>query len=315
MLMYPVVSIIYSFYHNNFPQKYIDSGLDYDTGLSGLEGLPGLDFESSDDYTSCGDAYHLGFTDIIRDCSDVCKSGDYEYKFINKNHQIIINKRRLYGAYCIRKAIAKCNLNTSMAIIGLDEYKCISHYPTILGGESGNLIIACNGVIVDRLLKKTYDTFIPNNLSLISFDERLEDGETFRFVCETNTSSIQLPANIATRLETDVNTCGMLDPSGTLDFNQQKCTCNGRLHVNGDETNICSRCISGFGVDTGIHGWRYGYSISRDCVDPLTSDSVLTSFINFPCGEKSLVNKKYCQSAILAATNTYTPMALENMFK
>lgn len=309
LFIMPSLIFLYGFYRNNFAPAYLEAGLDYDTGFTGFEGLEQLEFDKSGEIF-CDNGLYLGAIDAYQDCNLKCDSGDYEYKFIKSSQNVVINRKKLVGAYCLPKAVTKCNLNTSMAVIGLDGYKCLSYYPTILGGESGNEILACNGKIVDRLNKKTYEKFIPNNLSLTSFDEKFE-GE-YRFKCDTD-GRMELPSSIATRLETEVNTCGLLDRDGKFDFSNLKCQCD--TYVYGDDENICSKCSSGFARATDAHGWRYGYTLARDCVDPTSAEYVLTSFIKLPCGEKSLSEGRYCQRALLNATNTYTPMALENIFK
>lgn len=311
LFLIPSLIFIYSLYVNNFNKDYIESGLEYVNGITGFEALPQLEFEQSGDVL-CGDAYHLGYSDVLTDCTSTC-GADYNYVFVDEGKDVVINKVRLYGAYCMKSEISKCNLNTSMATVGLDGYKCISHFPTILGGVNGRNIIACGGRMKDDLLGVTYENFIPSNLSLSSkgFDEVLSNGK-YRFTCATG---VAIPQSIATRLETERDICSLLDPQGSVDFERSRCNCPKGHVIEGDETSICSACQSGFAVESGLYGWKYGYTISKDCIDPTNAPYEIQQRINFPCGEKTLVSGNACQKAILYSTNTYTPMALQSIYK
>lgn len=313
LFLTPACFLLYGWFASNFSIEHINNNLDYPLGLSGFEALPKLDFEVSGE-PICGDALYLGSSDVYEDCSAKCSSGDYEYKFLEKNHNIIVNNKKLAGAYCLTKPAARCNLNTSVAIIGLDGFKCVSRYPGILGGESGNLILACNGSIYDKLTHTRYDTYIPNNLTLTSFDEKLENGD-YRFICVDtvdNHAAMVLPKTVSKRLESDVNVCGLLEPTGSFDESSESCKCF--QHINGDTSNICSSCVSGFAVKSELHGSKYGLTVARDCIDPTTASHTLTQYVQMPCGEKTLQRSGTCQYALLLATTSYTPMALENIF-
>lgn len=298
----PAAFLVTGWYRNNFANAYIKSGLEYDNGLTGFEVLPSLGFDVPE---LCGGALYLGPNDIYTECADKCKSGDYEYIYIKPNQRVIINKKELSGSYCIKKTFAKCNLNVSMAIVGDDSFKCVSQFPTILGGESGNLIVACDGKIDDLLLKTTYDTVVPTNLTLSDFDEKLDDGR-YRFKCHD--SKLSLPATIATRLEVNKDICSQVDPRGTFDVARNKCACTN-YHGNG-----CTLCPSGFGIAHKGHGAKYGYTLAYDCVDPTDVSYTKSTVVTRACGEKTLLDGGVCQRAVVYGTNTYTPMALENMF-
>lgn len=305
----PALVLAFSFYQNNFNVDYIKTGLQQTTGISGFEALPKLEFEGEP--SLCGDAIHLGYNNVMADCSSKCGS-DYEYIFIEKNKSIIINKVKLFGAYCIKKELAKCNLNTSMAIVGLGEYKCLTNFPTILSGKHGRTIVACNGKLKDNLHHTIYENNIPSNLTLSSegFDERLEDG-SFRFTCP---EGLELPKTIATRLETETNVCSLLDRNGTVDFNAGVCNCP-LGHINPDNpASICTACQGGFAHNSGIYGWKYGYTVAKDCIDPTTFNAQLVQHVKFVCGERSLGVGETCMKALLPVTNTYSPMALQTMY-
>lgn len=145
----PVVLFLLSYYTSNFNDDYVKSGLEYTGDMTGFNSLPALEFEQE---AICDEAYFIGNSNVYSDCSSICNSSNYEYKFIEKSQNVVINNRRLIGAYCLTKKIAKCNLNTSSALVGVDSFKCLSKHPNVLGGENGNTIIACNGVLKDHLL-------------------------------------------------------------------------------------------------------------------------------------------------------------------
>lgn len=306
VFLLPGFHLVRGWYNNNFAEKYIDSGLEYTDGISGLENLPKLDFDNEPPL--CYEILYLGPDDIPTDCSSRCGSAEYEYIFVDKDHTFVVNKIRLQGAYCILKERAKCNLNLSVALIGDDGYKCISKFPQVLGGESGNMILACDGKLEDRLLRKTYVSVVPSNLNISNFDEILEDG-SYRFACPDN-HNLRFSPTIIQRLETITNVCSIIDKKATMNI-QLECQCTVGQGIGG----TCTLCPSGFGKSYDAHGAKYGYTIALDCVDPTRATLEESKHVKWACGEKTLQEQKTCTFAVVNGTNTYSPMALENIYK
>ncbi len=303
-IILPGIFVYFGFRQNNFEQAYINTNLEYTTDLSGFGTLPNLKFREE---PLCGDVVYLGAEDVYQNCSEKCNSGLYEYVFIDG--KVILNGKKLRGAYCLLKSIAKCNLNTSTAYIGNDGYKCISNFPELLGGESGNLIIGCNGVLRDALYGLEYNQNIPNNLKITSLDERLSNG-FYRFTCGGD-DNIEFPNTLGTRFDIAENICNKLDPKGTVNRTHFICSCD--RYINNDPTKICSTCKSGYASSVDIEGAKYGYTFGRDCV-PLSEYGVMSKYVRFPCGPKTNLKGDKCEHALLLASSSYSPPRLQKMF-
>lgn len=296
----PILTFLFGYYLNNFSDDYVKSEIEY---VDKFGNLPDIGFDQK---SSCGEVIFMGFSNVYTDCKSLgCDADVYEYKFIEKGQHIIVNGKRLQGAYCIPKGINKCNLNVSSAVIGPDGYQCVSRFPSILGGNTGNDIIACDGIIDDHLLGKQYVNYVPTNLQLTSFDDRLDDN-SFRFTCGGK-NIIPYPPTLGSRLEADKDLCSILDPVNGK-FNDKEFKCDCIRYLNDDKESICSGCVEGYRADTNIHGTAFTYTIGRDCVDPFENNP-LASRVKMACGPNTLSNNKRCEQAIVLATNTYSPQA------
>lgn len=296
---------------------------------TGFEELPKLNFTTTDNNSElsaandvvdgCTNGLFLGLKDEYTDCSKICRRTDYSYKFIkaNSDDTVLINNKKIFGAYCLPNSIAKCNLNNSHAIIGTKGYTCVSKYSVLFGGDTGDQIIGCKSKrLKDNLLNTIYYNTIPENLFIDDIDEKTETGQ-YRFECDFDENQIGLPPTIGSRFESELNTCGKFDSSGKIDFVNATCSCDH--YTNNNKQMSCTKCTSGWNVQIDRHGSMYGYVLARNCIDPL---KVLpTDSMHMPCGLKTLEKMgsdensvPYCEKALLLATNTYTPMALENIF-
>lgn len=297
-ILIPPFLLVYTYNRNNFTDEIITNGQLLGEGITGLP-------EATHNF-GCGGYKYLGPDDQYCDCVDLCDSHDYIYKFITSEQNFIVNNQKLVGGYCMKQAYSKCNLNTSYALVGKYGFNCVSKFPQILGGESGNQILVCNGKIRDKLLNQVYDTYIPNNLFMTSVDEKLGDG-SFRFVCADEESTIPIPYSLGTRLEREENICNSLDKTGKFNETLFKCDCT--KYLDDDENNICSGVREGFGVPTNIFGWKYGYNVARDCIDIDLDYNPNQELVKFPCGPKGLG----VENALIQATNTYSPALLQTI--
>lgn len=316
ILLMPMFQYMTAWLTFNLSEYYVKLGIGHATSLSGFETLPLIEFNQSDDTESvnqaiCEKGKYLGALDVYQDCVSECSSADFEYKYIKKTDKVIINGRKLMGAYCIPTGVSKCNLNTSHAIVGLDGYQCITQFPSLLGGATGSEIVGCaTGKLYDGLTKQTYVNRIPPNLNISDVDERTTDGN-LRFTCVYENGAISLPNLIGSRFESEHNVCKLFDAAGEVNLITGACKCDNYMH--NDDGSLCTRCTQGFGIDTLQHGSKYGYSIARDCVNPIT-ESDIKSAVVIPCGKRTLELDRQCERALLISSNTYTPMTLENIF-
>lgn len=91
------------------------------------------------------------------------------------------------GTYCTIGNRPECNTRTTVVLMSLNSVVCRPKFPRIVGGVTGNKIIACNNrqinhprnVLFDRLKNRPYD---PLHTKITDEDEKLDDGE-YRFVC------------------------------------------------------------------------------------------------------------------------------------
>lgn len=301
-MIYPAILIVYQYSSLNFKDGTILTNIDLGEGLNGFENLKNIGS------FGCGGFKFLGYNDSYMDCASICDSNDYRYRFINDSQTFVIGTTRLRGAYCLKSAYAKCNLNTSLAVVGKFGYNCITKFPQLLGGESGNEIIVCDGKIKDNLVNQIYERFVPNNLFMTDVDEKVPGTNLFRFTCADEKDTVELPPTIATRFEREINPCILLDKFGK--YNQETFKCDCINHIDNDPEKTCSGTREGFGVPTSIKGSKYGYNLARDCIDIFTDEyNPSQRFITFPCGEKNL----RVENALIDVTNTYSPIALEQM--
>lgn len=362
LFIVPVVIWLWSFNENNYPTQILESNFSRDDQLTGFKRLVDLQFDTTNDETDttttttttktrlrdCGNFFYLGAANKWQNCSQICQNRDYEYKYVYANQNAVLANRRLVGAYCLPKDVAACNLNTSYALVGINGYKCVSRFPQLFGGHSGNEIVGCHSRrLRDNMLNVIYEEYIPPGLVVRDLDERMPDGR-YRFECVLLPNEIRLPADYGSRFESELNVCGLNDNyRGRLDFEAGMCTCKN--YAGGNKNNLCTMCVSGWEITSltpNVHGQKYAYTVGRDCVDidddvavdNLTRISIteqpsarshLTSRIPIPCGHSTMkkikllendknyddVTNKSCEHAILYATNTYTPPALENMYK
>lgn len=327
----PAFYVLWSWTTNNFSMKYLMQNLNYATDLDGFGGLPPIvnfDPENSVSNVNCQQGFFLGLEDIghiegAQKCESVCQSGDYDYKFIEQNG-IFVNNKEIRGAWCLPKPISRCNLNTSNAFIGINRYECITKFPQLLGGSSGNQIIGCgpDNSFYDMLNEQTYSKYIPSNLVINDLDERMPNGE-YRYQCKFNKNEYVSLENtgLGSRFDIEKNICTTFNSPGILDFKTLTCKCDNNFNVDNDPNKPCTDCTSGFGIideDRKQYGSRYGYSIGTNCVHPdrVTHSESLLSVM--PCGLSKMLNfkenqKTSCLRTLVLATNTYTPEMLEKI--
>lgn len=330
LMLCPGIYVLWAWYRNNFSMKYLMQNINFATDLDGFGGLPPVpnfdkDNENSD---KCYQGYYIGMEDLGQTegtelCRNVCDSGDFDYKFIDKSG-IFVNKKEIRGAWCLPKPISRCNLSTSNAYIGINRYECITKFPQLLGGQYGNQIIGCgpDNTFMDLLEDQTYSKYIPTNLIINDLDERMPNGE-YRYICKFKSSdyfSLEKTA-LGGRFDMEVNSCAIFNSPGTLDIKTLTCKCDNNFNLNDDPNMPCTNCTSGFAVideDRKQSGSRYGYSMGRNCVHParVTHHESLLSTI--PCGMSKVVSMQEtqrtgCQRTLVIATNTYSPEMLEKI--
>lgn len=330
ILFWPAIVFYRAWAKNNFSLDYLSQQLNYDTDLDGFGGLPlAHNYDSSgsaDLEADCSAGYFIGDEDLGASsgqelCNQTC--GESEYKFVSAAG-IYINSKEIRGAWCLPSSVARCNLNTSNAFVGLNRYQCVSKFPQLFGGQYGNEIIGCGPSFAfsDMLAERTYSNFIPTNLVVSDLDQRLPDGSP-RYVCKYNkTKHVDLAnTGLGNRFDLETNVCAIFDSAGELDKEKLVCQCPNNNFFKNDPQMPCSRCTTGFGIvdeDKRQKGSRYGYSLGIDCVHPVTAGYTESAMAKVPCGVSTLTRfikdkTTGCMRALVLATNTYSPPMLEKL--
>lgn len=260
---------------------------------------------------------YLGPDDIPLDCSSICNSSNFGYKFITQPsflvHQEIVMRS---GGYCLPNTIVKCNQFTGLMLKTLDYWTCHSKWPEVLGGDDASKIIGCNGYITDLLTNNTYINHFPTNLPLSDiYKETLPNGH-YRFVCtdtlkdnphynkaiQYDNMGNKLIPSPTSRFVRIKNQCASLIYSAIPDiypnFKQNVCNCpsqfNNKMKYNHgdiDDDQPCSPCRGGHILQDNV---KY-LNFPRNCIkatDSLnTTVSSLSSFIDMlPCGKNTFSN-------------------------
>lgn len=347
ILVWPGLTFAYSWWKSNLSLQELNDTFSLTDG-DGFAGLPlPTNFDPGDELSptsrNCGNGRFLGESDDSSwDCSSICtggSEGQFEYKFIEEGHKVIVNNSILKpGAWCLPRELARCNLNISYALSGINGYECRTAYPLVLGGITGNRIVACApfNSIVDRKENVTYRSFVPPDFELNSLDEMLSDG-SFRFTChiplsqQGNFQPLK-DLGLGGRFQLTTNVCGTFESTGTYSLDSKACVCDAK-----DEKNVllrgefhedekvhqfrpCTTCTSGFGIideQFPQPGSKYGVSIGIDCVDPDKADFVESQISKTACGQRLLEimrtegRKRGCQRALVNATGSYSPETLQ----
>lgn len=352
VLIQPLLVLYFAWRDTNFSERYLQETLPYGTDISGFAGLP--DFSKGDlliglatGEENCENGFYVGNSEMINiDCTRICNatsSKQFEYKYITGNNIIVNNQYLRKGGWCLPTALARCNLNISLAVKSLGRYECISKFPQLLGGPYGNEIHGCAPIYEfnDNLKKIIYTHNVPSSLVIGDINETLPNNhDTMRYTCNTSFKfeTFYNRPDLGNRFQLFYDSCNFFDPGGKMIGS--KCHCSqavpntvikplqSKNMPTGKTTQICSTCTSGYGIiDEKFpqYGSKYGVSIGIDCVDPERIEYYKTIAIDqngvIPCGMKTLLNlrenstsKHYgCHRTLINVTNSYTPEMLQRI--
>ena len=235
------------------------------SNVNGLNTLPNVKFLSDVPFEE-GERQNVCLTSFLRvgdafveelNCESLCDSEGVEAKFVSKGEKFFINGKMLSpGMYCVKSGSSVCNSSSSLVFRTGAGWACLSRYSE-LGGIGGNKILACDGRLRDNLLDKTFEGFIPYNLTFSSLDEKMPDASNrFRFECPEafdklyNNKMVQSPWS---RLELIRNPCmtGIKNAIHVpIDFNTGYCECLKHGFVQHEELGFCLVC--------GFDGYKKG---------------------------------------------------------
>lgn len=122
----------------------------------------------------------------MEECVNKC-GNRAEIIIVDANNEFYQNNSRLQtGLWCMLNP-PNCNTKTTFINATINGVMCVSKFPRLIGGETGNDIVACNtinsfnsdNVLWDRRFNRRVNL---SNLIIDHEDEILEDG-SYRFVC------------------------------------------------------------------------------------------------------------------------------------
>lgn len=168
----------------------------------GLDDLPEVRFESSDDATrrlrdvresEIRERRHccltrgsfVSTTDTEVNCLQHCAVTDgVERKYFARHGAFSDGQHGgRSGTYCMPTAAAACNERTSIAIYDpVAAHRTCRPQTRAFAGVGGNMIVACNGKLLDRATGCVWQDHIDHTLTFVDVDERLPD-DSYRFVC------------------------------------------------------------------------------------------------------------------------------------
>lgn len=334
ILTYPTLKIEKLFYKYNFQEDYLRTGLNYNRGLTGFEKLPVIRFHNNDNAHTikdlnitekCRRGHYLGPNNVPANCNQICRSEYDEFAYKYFENKIVIKGTEFLGSYCMPNTIATCNIYLGEIIWAENSYQCVSKYPDLFGGIGANQIIGCNGKIRDNLTGQTYINVVPSTFRIDDIDE-FTNG-SYRITCDPElTDSLYnklLPANLGSRFEMIENICASLIQSAPEfiqpDFIKNICTCQNndyKLYKNmlDNPKMPCTTCISGWQkAKFSLHGSKYAMGILRQCINHNTQQFLFDKLL-IPCSVNTMQNNEACEHGVLLATNTYSPITLENIY-
>lgn len=226
------------------------------------------------------DGLYLGPRDVPVDCSSLCGSSLYKYRFIHSDDALIVNHAFVSksGGYCLPDNVPECNTYTSRLIKTIDNWKCLPK-GNLFGGDDGCQIIGCNGFVKDNLTGVYYNGRIPPTLAMSDPDSEtvphqlvygVPGPNLYRFQCTDTEVDVKsgeptamakkhtvkdfmnnkLIASEFSRFDRVRNTCASLiyNASHVIEPNFQRgtCTCLAKLHLPDNKNSNLSNNIRRF---------------------------------------------------------------------
>lgn len=155
-----------------------------------LQNLPSLNITSNDATVNmlqqCTNGpIYMGNEGSDFSCRQMC--GSSARTFVVGNNETVVSNGEVLrpGTWCMLNP-PDCNLNTTYAVATINSVICRSKHPRVYGGDTGNLIVACNNEHHFNIQNILWDNL--NNRRVTQFsdmqdvDELLPNG-LYRFTC------------------------------------------------------------------------------------------------------------------------------------
>lgn len=273
----------------------------------------------------CNNVLHLGTKDFIIDCSTKCNNNFYQYHYVKLYENIIIDKQKLLpnNAYCIKSSINNCNTSTSNVILTDNHYECKPKY-SLFGGENGNIIKGCKGMLNNVETNEKFVHKLPHNYIIDDLDRTYVNSngiKEFVYVCGDVYNDLNnklITPNLNNRFDLIENYCTKSTFNANFvlpDFEKFECNCNSKdtnlYNLNGNIHLECIQCKSGVGeAPKNLKGNKYGNAIIRMC----KTNEYLNEVENFkiPCGLTTILENKSCETGTIYNSSLYHPIVINN---
>lgn len=160
--------------NNKLSTNDANAGLKSLTEIATVEELPNVTYSmhytdpitGGKSATKCSDGgLYLGESDLYRDCSQICGSDDWSYRYFDKDSFLYRYLRaNRPGAYCISRGVARTNPYTATIVHNVYGWGALPKWRNIFGGNHGTDIVCCNGRMTDMSTGIDYVGHIPYNL-------------------------------------------------------------------------------------------------------------------------------------------------------
>lgn len=126
----------------------------------------------------------------INDCIRTCANSSASILHVKDGDSIIWNNSQQLqgGTYCTVSDVPECNMKTTNALLTINSVICKSKFPELVGGRTGNTIVACNNSLIydprnvlwDYKYNKPFNAFT----TIINDTDELLFNNEFRFRCK-----------------------------------------------------------------------------------------------------------------------------------
>lgn len=260
------------------------------------------------------------------DCVKVCLSSSAHAMVVDDSNIVYAdNKKLINGTYCTIGKKPNCNPRTTTTMLTINSVICRSKYPNLVGGPTGNHIIACNNSEITDPLNVLWDYKFnelvkTSDVILFDEDEKLNDGN-YRFRCKFNgvddmyNKYVQHPTE---RFHPIKNYCSHLIYSAhpsikpIFDENKYECDCGNYslTRVRNLDPNEKTTPCSDKQIKTVIDGLKHTSTIPYRCFNINSPITDVTKYL--PCsGDRFTRHGSLMQSIDFTySTNEHTPIEL-----
>lgn len=142
------------------------------------------------------------------ECIRTCANSTAHHLHVDENETYIYNSKTLQpGSYCTIAPRPMCNMMTTMALMTINSVVCRPRNPELVGGLTGNTVVACNNNEIYDPQNQLWDYKTNSKFNAVALDhqitninETLDSGE-FRYRCvfngsdEHNNNYVEHPQN------------------------------------------------------------------------------------------------------------------------